>query len=102
MGSARATAAHDGAADSIAAPAAATDAPVRAVPNGAGTAVPPRGPALTPRDRRFPLTLKRSLVAGALLIIAGLRRLGREREAAVIVVTHDDRMLDGFDRVYRM
>jgi putative ABC transport system ATP-binding protein len=31
-----------------------------------------------------------------------LRRLGREREAAVIVVTHDDRMLDGFDRVYRM
>jgi putative ABC transport system ATP-binding protein len=31
-----------------------------------------------------------------------LRRLGREREAAVIVVTHDDRMLEGFDRVYRM
>jgi putative ABC transport system ATP-binding protein len=31
-----------------------------------------------------------------------LRRLGREREVAVIVVTHDDRMLEGFDRVYRM
>jgi putative ABC transport system ATP-binding protein len=31
-----------------------------------------------------------------------LRRLGRERQAAVIVVTHDDRMLGGFDRVYRM
>jgi putative ABC transport system ATP-binding protein len=31
-----------------------------------------------------------------------LRRLGREREAAVIVVTHDNRMLEGFDRVYRM
>jgi hypothetical protein len=31
-----------------------------------------------------------------------LRRLGRERDAAIIVVTHDDRMLDGFDRVYRM
>jgi putative ABC transport system ATP-binding protein len=31
-----------------------------------------------------------------------LRRLGRERRAAVIVVTHDERMLEGFDRVYRM
>jgi putative ABC transport system ATP-binding protein len=31
-----------------------------------------------------------------------LRRLGREGDAAVIVVTHDDRMLEGFDRVYRM
>jgi putative ABC transport system ATP-binding protein len=31
-----------------------------------------------------------------------LRRLGRERHAAVIVVTHDHRMLEGFDRVYRM
>ena len=31
-----------------------------------------------------------------------LRRLGREHDAAVIVVTHDERMLDGFDRVYRM
>jgi putative ABC transport system ATP-binding protein len=31
-----------------------------------------------------------------------LRRLGRERHAAVIVVTHDDRMLEGFDRVYHM
>jgi putative ABC transport system ATP-binding protein len=31
-----------------------------------------------------------------------LRRLGRERHAAVIVVTHDERMLAGFDRVYHM
>jgi putative ABC transport system ATP-binding protein len=31
-----------------------------------------------------------------------LRRLGRERNAAVIVVSHDERMLEGFDRVYRM
>jgi putative ABC transport system ATP-binding protein len=31
-----------------------------------------------------------------------LRRLGRERRAAVIVVTHDERMIEGFDRVYHM
>ncbi len=31
-----------------------------------------------------------------------LRRLGRERQAAVIVVTHDERMLEGFDRIVRM
>jgi putative ABC transport system ATP-binding protein len=31
-----------------------------------------------------------------------LRRLGREGGAAVVVVTHDERMLEGFDRVYRM
>lgn len=31
-----------------------------------------------------------------------LRRLGREGNAGVIVVTHDERMLAGFDRVYRM
>ncbi|HEU5393350.1 MAG TPA: ABC transporter ATP-binding protein [Candidatus Methylomirabilis sp.] len=31
-----------------------------------------------------------------------LRRLGRERHAAVIVVTHDERMIEGFDRVYHM
>ena len=31
-----------------------------------------------------------------------LRRLGREGSAGVIVVTHDERMLTGFDRVYRM
>jgi putative ABC transport system ATP-binding protein len=31
-----------------------------------------------------------------------LRRLGRERNAAVIIVTHDERMVEGFDRVYRM
>lgn len=31
-----------------------------------------------------------------------LRRLGRERHAAVIVVTHDERMIEGFDRVFHM
>ena len=31
-----------------------------------------------------------------------LRRLGREKGAAVIVVTHDERMIQGFDRVYHM
>jgi putative ABC transport system ATP-binding protein len=31
-----------------------------------------------------------------------LRRLGREQHAAVIVVTHDERMIEGFDRVYYM
>lgn len=31
-----------------------------------------------------------------------LRQLGRQRSAAVIVVTHDERMLAGFDRIYRM
>jgi len=31
-----------------------------------------------------------------------LRRLGREHQAAVVVVTHDERMLAGFDRVYHM
>jgi putative ABC transport system ATP-binding protein len=35
-------------------------------------------------------------------VMALLRRLGRERQAAVIVVTHDERMLEGFDRIYRM
>ena len=29
-----------------------------------------------------------------------LRQLGREENAAVIVVTHDQRMIEGFDRVY--
>lgn len=31
-----------------------------------------------------------------------LRRLGREQQAAVIVVTHDERMIEGFDRTYHM
>ena len=31
-----------------------------------------------------------------------LRQLGRERKAAVIAVTHDERMLEGFDRVYHL
>lgn len=31
-----------------------------------------------------------------------LRQLGREERSAVIVVTHDERMIEGFDRIYRM
>jgi putative ABC transport system ATP-binding protein len=31
-----------------------------------------------------------------------LRHLGRTQQAAVIVVTHDERMIEGFDRVYHM
>jgi putative ABC transport system ATP-binding protein len=31
-----------------------------------------------------------------------LRQLGREQHTAVIVVTHDERMVEGFDRVYHM
>ena len=31
-----------------------------------------------------------------------LRNLGRTQHAAVIVVTHDERMIEGFDRVYHM
>ena len=31
-----------------------------------------------------------------------LRRLGRTQHAAVIVVTHDERMIEGFDRIYYM
>jgi putative ABC transport system ATP-binding protein len=31
-----------------------------------------------------------------------LRQLGRVQRAAVIVVTHDERMIKGFDRVYHM
>jgi predicted ABC-type transport system involved in lysophospholipase L1 biosynthesis ATPase subunit len=51
--------------------------------------------------------LKRFLIAGGLLALVGgvgsvLRRLGRERQAAVIVVTHDERMIEGFDRIFHM
>jgi putative ABC transport system ATP-binding protein len=35
-------------------------------------------------------------------VMALLRRLGRERQAAVIAVTHDERMITGFDRIYHM
>ena len=31
-----------------------------------------------------------------------LRRLGRERHAVVVVGTHDERMIEGFDRAYPM
>ncbi len=35
-------------------------------------------------------------------VMALLRRLGREKQAAVIAVTHDERMIAGFDRIYHM
>jgi ABC-type lipoprotein export system ATPase subunit len=31
-----------------------------------------------------------------------LRRLSREKNTGVIVVTHDKRMVEGFDRVYQI
>jgi hypothetical protein len=36
------------------------------------------------------------------IVMTLLRRLSREKEAAVIVVTHDARMVEGFDHVYRI
>jgi putative ABC transport system ATP-binding protein len=36
------------------------------------------------------------------IVMGLLRRVSRERHAAVIVVTHDERMIEGFDTVYRM
>jgi putative ABC transport system ATP-binding protein len=35
-------------------------------------------------------------------VMALLRRLGREKRAAIIAVTHDERMIAGFDRIYHM
>jgi HlyD family secretion protein len=59
---------------------------VRIPPNGVGTAEPPRN-AVPTRDRRFPLTLRRSLVAGALLVVAGLLGFYFFRPPAVTVGT---------------
>lgn len=36
------------------------------------------------------------------IVMGLLRKLSREKEAAVIVVTHDIRMVEGFDRVYHI
>jgi putative ABC transport system ATP-binding protein len=36
------------------------------------------------------------------IVMGLLRKVSRELHAAVIVVTHDDRMIEGFDTVYRM
>ncbi|MEZ5307223.1 MAG: ABC transporter ATP-binding protein [Pyrinomonadaceae bacterium] len=35
-------------------------------------------------------------------VMALLRQLGHEKKAAVIVVTHDERMVKGFDRIYHL
>jgi len=34
--------------------------------------------------------------------MAMLRRIAREKRSAVIAVTHDERMIEGFDTLYRM
>lgn len=36
------------------------------------------------------------------IVMSLLRKLSREKEAAVIVVTHDERMVERFDRIYRI
>ena len=36
------------------------------------------------------------------IVMGLLRKLSREKDAAVVVVTHDVRMVEGFDRVYRI
>ena len=36
------------------------------------------------------------------IVMGLLRKLSREKDAAVVVVTHDARMVEGFDRVYRI
>ena len=35
-------------------------------------------------------------------VMALLRRVARDKRSAVIAVTHDERMIEGFDSVYRM
>ena len=35
-------------------------------------------------------------------VMALLRRIARERDSAVITVTHDRRMIEGFDTVYHL
>ena len=35
-------------------------------------------------------------------VMAMLRRIARERGSAIIAVTHDERMIEGFDSVYEM
>jgi len=35
-------------------------------------------------------------------VMALLRRVSREKRSAVIAVTHDERMIEGFDSIYRM
>jgi HlyD family secretion protein len=76
-----------GASGAMAAPAVVIDAPERVAPRGAGTAVSPRGPAPEPRVRRLRLMLRRTLVAGVLLVLAGLAGFYVVRPPAVTVGT---------------
>lgn len=61
-----------GAVDAPAAPAVTIDAPERAASPGVRTSVPSRGAAPEARDRRLRVTPQRALVAGVLLVLAGL------------------------------
>jgi len=80
-----------GAADATAAPAAASDTRERVTPRGAGTAVSPRSPAPPPREPRFRVTLQRALVAGGLLVLAGLAALYVFRPPVVTLGTVTNR-----------
>jgi HlyD family secretion protein len=80
----RSTTAHDGGPDTIVRNLTA-DAIVAAAPNGAGASVSSRAPA--PRGRRFPLTLKTVLIAGALLLVAALIGFYVFQPPAVIVAS---------------
>lgn len=76
-------------------------------------------PATLSGGERQRVAIARALVHGPRLILADeptaaldtergakvitlLRKLAKERNVGVITVTHDVRMLDGFDRIYRM
>ncbi len=85
MINARSAAPQDGAPDSITGTVPTADAVALAAPYGARTSVPSRTPAPPARDRRFPLTLKRVLGAGALALVAGLIGLYVFRPPAVTV-----------------
>ena len=84
MVNARPGVAMDGAQESIAGTAPAAEAFTPSAANGAGAAVPSRAPA-PPRARRLLRTLKRALVAGALLFVAALTGFYVLRPPAVTV-----------------
>jgi HlyD family secretion protein len=85
MGAARSTTTHDGIPDTIVRNVTTDAIVVSAAPNGARAPVSPRTPV--PRDRRFPHTLKKLLVAGAVLLVAALIALYVFQPPAVTVAT---------------
>jgi HlyD family secretion protein len=78
------TIAHDGTPETIVRNVTA-DAIIVAAPNGGGASASSRAPA--PRERRFPLTLKKLLAAGALLLGAALIGFYGFQPPAVTVAT---------------